>query len=130
MSNPREPFLYKKETPGRPPYPSKPPHAARPPPQPVALVSVRAQQHTHRLNHRFPLIYPSKSSHFLLCCAPCSFPQSLQRNLQEGQQNNGNLQRRLDCPRSTTSSAPQIGSMSPGDLSIQISSFFSMLCPV
>src|SRR6266542_913840 len=120
MSNPRAPFLYKKETPGRPPYPSKPPHAARPPPQPVALVSVRAQQHTHRLNRRFLLIYPSKSRHFLVCCAPCSYTQSLQRNLQEDQQNSGNLQHCLDCSRSATSSAPQIGSTFPGDPSIQI----------
>src|SRR5438105_3190093 len=120
MSNPREPFLYKKEIPGLPPYPSKPPHAARPPPQPGALVSVRAQQHTHRLNRRLPLIYPSKSLHFLICCASCSYSQFLQRNFQEDQQNSGNLQGRLDCPRSATSSAPQIGLTFPGDLPIQI----------
>src|SRR5436190_23762584 len=120
MSNPRAPFLCKKETPGRPPYPSKPPHTARPLPQPATLVSVRAQQHTRRLNCRFLLIYPSKSCHFLVCCAPCSYSQSLQRNLQEDQQNSRNLQRRLDCPRSTTSSAPQIRSTFPGDPSIQI----------
>src|SRR5881394_283370 len=110
MSNPREPFLYKKETPGCPPYPSKPPHAARPPPQPVTLVSIRAQQHTRGLNRYFPLIYPSKSRYFLVCCGPCSYLQSLQRNLKEDQQNSMNLQRRLDFPRSAISSMPQIGS--------------------
>ena len=143
-----------------------------------------------RLDRRFPVIHPSKSLDFSVCCSPYSYLQSHQINLQEDQQIIWSPWRRLDCPRSASSSMsqdwidvswwsthpnplifqyvtphivnynlakgifnkinrssgildavptirgsrpaayPLIGLVFPGDLSIQISSFFSMLFPV